>query len=205
MALKQVGPRWLLLNDEHVFEITMPKSRFHIYMAFYHAEAEQSTYMHSLWESRRFKKLEMNEIHAILGVEAYSNVRGATKKPKTGTPLIKVNEGRYAKGKGSSAFSQKLPNRPKLLSNKTTPIKRKHSNSEDDSDYDPTADASAGSEDTQEDMAMERETVVEQPKACKTSLYCIWSLAIYINFFPQSEIYPVYLRHQKPKSLQICV
>ena len=74
MAIKQVGPRWLLLNDEHVFEITMPRARFHIYMAFYRAEEQQSSYMQSLWENSRFKKLEMNEIHAILGVEANSKV-----------------------------------------------------------------------------------------------------------------------------------
>ena len=205
MAIKQVGPRWLLLNDEHVFEIEMPRSRFHIYMAFYRADAEQSTYMHSLWENRRFKKLEMNEIHAILGVEAYSKVRGATKKPKTGRPLIKVNEGIYAKGQGNSSFSAKLANRPKLLSNKPTPTKRKRSNSENDSDYDPTADASAGSEDTQEDMAMERETVEEQPNACKTSQYSTCNLPIFINFFPHSESYPVYLRYGKAKFLQRCV
>ena len=139
-------------------------------MAFYREEEHQSSHMQSLWANRRFKNLQLNEIHAILGIEAYSKVRGPTKIPKSGPPLIKVNEARYAKGKESSPFTQKLVNRPKLLSKKPTPTKRKRSNSEDDSDYDPTADASAGSEDTQEDIALERDTVVEQPKACKTSL-----------------------------------
>ena len=166
-----------------MFEITMPRARFHIYMAFYRAEEHQSSHMQTLWENRRFKKLQLNEIHAILGVEAYSNVRGPTKIPKSGPPLIKVNEARYAKAKESSAFTEKLLNRPKLLSKKPSPIKRKRSNSENDSDYDPTADASAGSEDTLEDIALERDTVVEQPKACKTSLYCICYLPMLMNYF----------------------
>ena len=52
---------------------------------------------------------------------------------------------------------------------------------------------------------MERETVEEQPNACITSEYSTCNLAIFINFFPHSESYPVYLRNEKAKCLQICV
>ena len=104
------------------------------------------------------KKLPPPQFKAMLGLVA---AKPQSKAPPHERPnkKIKINKGRFVEGSQPSAFSSKMENRPELLTEKPKAKQRK-SASDEDIDYDPKEDM-CDTEDTLEDIQLEKQTIVE--------------------------------------------
>ena len=104
------------------------------------------------------KKLPPPQFKAMLGLVG-AKPQSKAPPPERPNKKIKINEGRFVEGSQPSAFSSKMENCPELLTEKPKAKQRK-SASDEDIDYDPEEDM-CDTEDTLEDIQLEKQTIVE--------------------------------------------
>ena len=93
----------------------------------------------------------------------------STRTSGKNTGNIQVHEGTFMSDKSNSSFIAKAKLHPKLITGTNTPTTRKKA--ESDIDYNPDNDEDT--QDTEEDVLLEKTTVPEQQKKGEMSLECV--------------------------------
>ena len=175
VCIKLVGQKWLLLNDERVFEIAIPTQEINIYMAFFRRNQRQDPEFQKFWPQKRFKKMSTLEVKATLGIELHPQAHPRPTTSRANAKKVEINEAVYDKPKATSAFTEKVKNRPKLLEKPAVSTTRRKPPSDDD--YDP-ADDEQDTEDTIDDMELENETVTEKADKSNYTFITFYSMTL---------------------------
>ena len=166
--MKYLNKEWFLFNDEQVYSVKIPTFPINIYMVFFHQTCILGLANIRGWDMSHVKKLPPPQFKAMLGLVP-AKPQSKPPPPEPPNKKIKINEGRFVEGSQPSAFSSKMENRPELLTEKPKPRQRK-SASDEDIDYDPEEDM-CDTEDTLEDIQLEKQTIVENKEKCNYATY----------------------------------
>ena len=131
----------------------------HIYMAFYRPMPTIGTQVVKDLNMANVAKLTKSQV-TLMFEQRPMPVRKLTRTSGKNTSNIWPHEGTFVSNKSNSSFIAKAKLRPKLITGTTTPNTRKKA--ESDLDYNPENDEDT--QDTEEDVWLEKTAVREQAK-----------------------------------------
>ena len=131
----------------------------HVYMAFYRPMPAIGTQVVKDLNVANVAKLTKSQV-TLMFEQRPMPVCTSNQTSGKNTSNIRPHEGTFVSNKSNSSFIAKAKLRPKLITGTSSPNTRKKA--ESDLDYNPDNDEDT--QDTEEDVRLEKTTVPEQPK-----------------------------------------
>ena len=154
-----MNSQWFCFNDDSVYTCDLPTIPIHVYMAFYRPMPTIGTQVVKDLNMANVAKLTKSQV-TLMFEQRPMPVRKLTRTSGKNTSNIRPHEGTFVSNKNNSSFIAKAKLRPKLITGTTTPNTRKKA--ESDLDYNPENDEDT--QDTEEDVRLEKTAVCEQAK-----------------------------------------
>ena len=151
--------QWFCFNDDSVYTCDLPTIPIHVYMAFYRPMPTIGTQVVKDLNVANVAKLTKSQV-TLMFEQRPMPVRKSNRTSGKNTSNIRPHEGTFVSNKSNSSFIAKAKLRPKLITGTSSPNTRKKA--ESDLDYNPDNDEDT--QDTEEDVRLEKTTVPEQPK-----------------------------------------
>ena len=159
VCFKYMNRQWFCFNDDSVYTCDLPTIPIHVYMAFYRPMPTIGTQFVKDLNVANVAKLTKSEV-TLMFEQRPMPVRKSTRTSGKKTSNIRPHEGTFVSNKRNSSFSEKAKLHPKLITGTSSPNTRKKA--ESDLDYNPDNDEDT--QDTEEDVRLEKTTVPEQQK-----------------------------------------
>ena len=154
-----MNSQWFCFNDDSVYTCDLPTMPMYVYMAFYRPMPTIGTQVVKDLNMANVAKLTKSQV-TLMFQQRPMPVRRLTRTSGKNTSNIQPHEGTFVSNTSNSTFIAKAKLRPKLITGTTTPTTRKKA--ESDLDYNPENDEDT--QDTEEDVRLEKTAVREQAK-----------------------------------------
>ena len=151
--------QWFCFNDDSVYTCNLPTMPMHVYMAFYRPMPTIGTQVVKDLNVANVAKLTKSQV-TLMFQQTPMPVRKSNQTSRKNMSNIRPHEGTFVSNKSNSSFIAKAKLRPKLITGTSSPNTRKKA--ESDLDYNPDNDEDT--QDTEEDVQLEKTAVREQPK-----------------------------------------
>ena len=159
VCFKYMNRQWFCFNEYSIYTCDLPTIPIHVYMAFYRPMPTIGTQFVKDLNVANVAKLTKSEV-TLMFEQRPMPVHKSTQTSGKNMSNIRPHEGTFVCNKRNSSFIEKAKLRPKLITGTSSPNTRKKA--ESDLDYNPDNDEDT--QDTEEDVRLEKTTVPEQPK-----------------------------------------
>ena len=151
--------QWFCFNDDSIYTCDLPIIPIHVYMAFYRPMPTIGSQFVKDLNMANMAKLTKSQV-TLMFEQRPMPVCKSTRTSGKNTSNIQPHEGTFVSYKSNSSFLAKAKLRPQLITGTSSPNTRKKA--ESDIDYNPDNDEDT--QNTEEDVRLEKTTVPEQQK-----------------------------------------
>ena len=159
VCFKYMNRQWFCFNDDSIYTCDLPTIPIHVYMAFYRPMPTIGTQFVKDLNVANMAKLTKSEVTLMFEQRPMPVCKSSRTSGKN-TSNIQPHEGTFVSNKRNSSFIEKAKLHPQLITGTSSPNTRKKA--ESDLDYNPDNDKDT--QDTEEDVWLEKTTVPEQQK-----------------------------------------
>ena len=159
VCFKYMNRQWFCFNDDSVYTCDLPIIPIHVYMAFYRPMPTVGTQVVKDLNMANIAKLTKSQV-TLMFEQRPMPVWKLTRTSGKNTSKIGPHEGTFMSNKSNSSFIAKAKLHPKLI--RGTSIINTRKKAESDLDYNPDNDEDT--QDTEEDVRLEKTAVPEQAK-----------------------------------------